>query len=198
MALKHVGRFASNQRKVIVAYRTLPGDSEHCVVVQTENLDAAEHDALIQAVESNAGQNADEFATAMARVQLPDGRNMLKGFHATGKMLRVPTNTVEMTPDNKTKVMLDVLNQTIAEQRGVSIEDLALKGPATTANESTVETIATASEVPAPKSDGVMTDEDLAASYRSQADAMFKEAKRLREEAEELAPTKKKSVKASA
>jgi len=75
------------------------------------------------------------------------------------------------------------------------------KGPATTAttaNESTVETIATASEVPAPKSDGVMTDEDLAASYRSQADAMFKEAKRLREEAEELAPTKKKSVKASA
>lgn len=198
MALKHVGRFASNQRKLIVAYRTLPGDSEHCVVVQTENLDAAEHDALIQAVESNAGQNADEFATAMARVQLPDGRNMLKGFHATGKMLRVPTNTVEMTPDNKTKVMLDVLNQTIAEQRGVSIEDLALKGPATTANESTVETIATASEVPAPKSDGVMTDEDLAASYRSQADAMFKEAKRLREEAEELAPTKKKSVKASA
>ena len=201
MALKHVGRFASNQRKVIVAYRTLPGDPEHCVVVQTENLDAAEHDALIQAVESNAGQNADEFATAMARVQLPDGRNMLKGFHATGKMLRVPTNTVEMTPDNKTKVMLDVLNQTIAEQRGVSIEDLALKGPETTAtpaNESTVETIATASEVPAPKSDGVMTDEDLAASYRSQADAMFKEAKRLREEAEELAPTKKKSVKASA
>ena len=198
MALKHVGRFASNQRKVIVAYRTLPGDPENCVVVQTENLDAAEHDALIQAVESNAGQSADEFATAMARVQLPGGRNMLKGFHATGKMLRVPTNTVEMTPDNKTKVMLDVLNQTIAEQRGVSIEDLALKGPATTANESTVETIATASEVPAPKSDGVMTDEDLAASYRSQADAMFKEAKRLREEAEELAPTKKKSVKASA
>ena len=38
-----------------------------------------------------------------------------------------------------------------------------------------------------------MTDEDLAASYRSQADTMFKEAKRLREQAEELVPTKKKA-----
>src|SRR6056300_734835 len=151
MALKHVGRFASNQRKVIVAYRRLPGDSEHCVVVQTENLDSAEHDALIQAVESNAGQSADEFATAMARNQLPDGRNMLKGFHATGKMLRVPTNTVEMTPDNKTKIMLDELNKMIAEQKGVSIEDLAIRGPATvpstattSTSDTTVETLATA------------------------------------------------------
>jgi hypothetical protein len=41
--------------------------------------------------------------------------------------------------------------------------------------------------------DGVLSDEDLAAQYRSQADAMFKEAKRLREQAEELAPTKKKT-----
>ena len=40
----------------------------------------------------------------------------------------------------------------------------------------------------------VLSDDDLAASYRSQADRMFKEAKRLREQAEELAPTKKKKT----
>jgi len=40
----------------------------------------------------------------------------------------------------------------------------------------------------------VLSDEDLAANYRSQADRMFKEAKRLREQAEELAPTKKKKA----
>ena len=40
----------------------------------------------------------------------------------------------------------------------------------------------------------VLSDDDLAASYRSQADKMFKEAKRLREQAEELAPTKKKKT----
>jgi hypothetical protein len=42
---------------------------------------------------------------------------------------------------------------------------------------------------------GVLTGEDLAAQLRSQADALFKEAKRLREQAEELSPTKKVSVK---
>ena len=206
MALKHIGRFKSNQRKVIVAYRTLPNDAEHCVVVQTENLDSAEHDALIKAVESDAGQNANEFAEAMARNQLPDGRNMLAGFHTTGKMLRVPTNTIEMMPDMKTTIMLDELNKVIAEQKGVAVEDLAMKDPnagktqepTAPSSETTVETLATAGEVIAPKSNDVMSDDDLAASYRSQADAMFKEAKRLREQAEELAPTKKKSAKASA
>jgi len=206
MALKHIGRFKSNQRKVIVAYRTLPNDAEHCVVVQTENLDSAEHDALIKAVESDAGQNANEFAEAMARNQLPDGRNMLAGFHTTGKMLRVPTNTIEMMPDMKTTIMLDELNKVIAEQKGVAVEDLAMKDPnagktqepTASSSETTVETLATAGEVVAPKSNDVMSDDDLAASYRSQADSMFKEAKRLREQAEELAPTKKKSAKASA
>lgn len=206
MALKHIGRFKSNQRKVIVAYRTLPNDADHCVVVQTENLDSAEHDALIKAVESDAGQNANEFAEAMARNQLPDGRNMLAGFHTTGKMLRVPTNTIEMMPDMKTTIMLDELNKVIAEQKGVAVEDLAIKDPSAgktqestaLSSETTVETLATAGEVAAPKSNDVMSDDDLAASYRSQADAMFKEAKRLREQAEELAPTKKKSAKASA
>jgi hypothetical protein len=38
-----------------------------------------------------------------------------------------------------------------------------------------------------------MTDEVMAASLRSQADAMFKEAKSLREQAEELVPTKRKT-----
>jgi hypothetical protein len=42
----------------------------------------------------------------------------------------------------------------------------------------------------------VISDEQLAASLRSQADGMFKEAKRLREQAEELVPTKKKKTEA--
>ena len=49
-----------------------------------------------------------------------------------------------------------------------------------------------------PSNDGVLSDDDLARSYRSQADAMYKEAKRLREEAEKLAPTKKASKKVEA
>jgi hypothetical protein len=41
----------------------------------------------------------------------------------------------------------------------------------------------------------VLTDLDIAKSYRSQADAMYKEAARLRKQADELDPPKKKVTK---
>jgi hypothetical protein len=194
--LKHVGRVKSTQRKVIVAYRTLPGDAKSCVVVTTENLEAADHDSLIKLVESNAGQNAYEFAEVMARSTLSDGSNMLSRFHTTGKMTKVSTDNIEMTPDLSNVIMLDKLNQTIAESRGVTVDELALKGPtntSTTVSQNTEETVPPETT----ESNDILTDEQLAASYRSQADTMFKEAKRLRDEAEKLHPTKKKSVKKS-
>lgn len=197
MALKHVGRMKNNQRKVIVAYRTIPGDAESAIVVTTENLGADEHDSLMKLVESNAGQTAYELAEAMARVSLPDGRNMLAAFHTTGKMIKVPTNTVEMIPDNKTNIMLNELNLVIAQQKGVSIEDLALKG-----NITKTENIASVNEIPESivetiqaSVNDVLTDEQIAAKYRSDADRLYKEAKRLRDEADKLAPVKKKTAK---
>ena len=197
MSLKHVGRIRTTNRKVIVAYRTVPGEPENCIVVTTENLMAEEHDTLIKLVESNAGQNANELADAMARTPLPDGRNMLAAFHTTGKMVKAATKDVDMTPDNKTIINLAELNKIIAEQKGVSVEDLAVKSGAP-AQTSTDETTTPVVEEPVVEplqagTDGVLTDEQLAAQYRSQADAMFKEAKRLREQAEELVPTKKKA-----
>jgi hypothetical protein len=198
MSLKHVGRVKNNQRKVIVAYRTVPGDAESCIVVTTENLMADEHDTLMKLVESNAGQTAYEFAEAMARTSLPDGRNMLAAFHVTGKMVKMATNLVEMVPDNKTNILLSELNQAIAQQKGVSIEDLALKGagtkPATATPLVEVAEVDNVQTLTAP-SDGVLTDEQIATKYRSDADRLYKEAKRLREEADKLSPVKKKSAK---
>jgi len=196
MALKHVGRIKNNKRKVVVAYRVVPNEPDNCVVVTTENLMAEEHDTLMKAVESDAGQRANEFAEVMARTTLPDGRNMLAGFHTTGKMVKMPTDSVEMTPDRQTVISLAELNQIIAEQKGVTVADLALKGASTQETQKTQETesvVEPLNEAAAVTTDGLLTDEDLAAQYRSQADSLFKEAKRLREQAEELVPTKKKS-----
>lgn len=203
MALKHIGRIATNKKKVIVAYRVIPGDPDHCLIVATESLDAGEHDALMSAVESAAGQQAYEFGEAMARTQLPDGRNMLAGFHTTGKFSRVRTDQIEMTPSINSSVLLSELNKIIAEQKGVTVADLALKGPDGTTKQPAQESLEKIDPVSAyvgetttsPSTDGVLTDEQLAANLRSQADALFKEAKALREQAEELVPTKKKTVK---
>jgi len=194
-ALKHVGRVTKTKKKCAVAYRVLPGDPDNCLVVFTEALDAADHDSLINLIESNAGQIADEFADAMARSSLSDGRNMLAAFHKTGKLTKVATNLIEMTPNNNTSLPLDELNKTIAEQKGVTINDLAMKSPegATIAEVKDAPVADPAASYTAPATSDVLTDEALAAQYRSQADSLFKEAKTLREQAEQLVPTKRKS-----
>jgi hypothetical protein len=200
---KHVGRIKTTQRKVIVAYRTVPGEPENCLVVTTENLMAEEHDALMKLIESDGGQNEDVFANAMARARLPDGRIMLQAFHVTGKIQKVPTSLVEMTPNRSDIIPLDDLNKMIAEQRGVGIEDLAAidaGGAATVTEVAKVNEMPVIEDTaPATASDEVLDDAALAAQFRSQADRMSKEAAALRRQAEELVPTKKKkSVTASA
>lgn len=188
MALKHIGRTVNNKRKVVVAYRVIPGDPENCLIIATENLDADQHDALMKTLESSMGQDAYEFAEAMARATLPDGRNMLAGLHYYGKLTKVPSDSIEMTPDSRSVINLAELNQVIATQKGVTVADLALQSANKPAE------VPTSTPVAAPTvNDGVLTDNELAAQYRSQADALYKEAKRLREQAEELVPTKKKS-----
>ena len=196
--LKHIGRMARNGRKIIVAYKVVPGEPDHCIVVTTENLMADEHDTLIKLVESPAGQESEDLATAMSRTPLPDGRNMLAAFHATGKMVKVPTNTVEMTPTTQTKILLSELNELIAQQRGVTVADLAIGG--NTAPKAAAQAVVAESQVVAVAPlqapvDSVLTDEDLAKQYRSQSDALYKEAKRLRDEAEKLSPTKRTTKK---
>jgi hypothetical protein len=199
MAIKHIGKLRSNKRKVAVAYRTLPNDPEHALIVSTENLTDSDHDVLMQLVESPSGQDAGELAEAMARTRLSDGSVMLARFHSTGKLMRVPTADVDMMPTNTDTINLAELNKVIAEQKGVSISDLALKddtqplatATATAAPASTPSNEATAAPASA---DGVMSDEDLAKSYRSQADRLSKEAAQLRRDAEDLVPTKKKKA----
>lgn len=207
--IKHVGVIKNNNRKVVVAYRVIPGETppQNALVIDTASLSDSDHDTLIRAVESNSGQSAFEFVEVMARTSLSDGSNMLARFHTTGKLQKMPMDAIEMTPNTSTRISLHELNKIIADQRGVSIADLALKDP----NSGTsVQEVGSVNEMPTTKSvvaesqaaniepiqapaDGVLSDDDLARSYRSQADAMYKEAKRLREEAEKLSPTKRKT-----
>ena len=192
--VKHVGRSVRGNRKCIVAFRVVPNDSDHCLVVFTENLEAADHDTLINLVESNAGQNAYELGEVLARTSLSDGRNMLAAFDRMGKLSRVATTEINLTPNFSTSVNLAELNTIIAEQKGVTVADLALQdGSAKKENQSTPSTQPVIDE-PITDSTGVLTDDQLAAQYRSQADRLYKEAKSLREQAEELSPTKKKAT----
>ena len=206
---KHVGRLKANQRKVVVAYRVIPGEDTptNSLVIDTASLSDADHDTLIKTVESNAGQESFEFAEVMARTTLSNGANMLANFHTTGKLTKVSMTEVEMLPNPNYTIGLDELNKVIAEQRGTTIAGLAMKDPNELPEGATLQEVGTVNEMPKTSNvqaeaqaariqapdNAALSDEDLAASYRSQADRMYKEAKRLREQAEELVPTKKKS-----
>lgn len=195
MMLKHTGRLKGNQRKVVVAYKVVPGEPENCVVVTTENLDADQHDTLMRTLESSSGQEAFEFATVMQRTYLPDGRNMLAAFHTQGKMVKMPTNQIEMTPDRNTVILLSELNDIIAQQRGVTVGDLAIDDGSGKKKTTSNEVIADPVTPTASTDNAVLSDDEIAAKYRSDADRLFKEAKRLREQADEISPTKKKTKK---
>jgi hypothetical protein len=196
--LKHVGRVIATNKKCLVAYRTLPGDAYNCLIVPTENMPDIYHDAIINLVESSAGQEAYEFAEALDRTQFPDGSRMLPWLHVNNRLIKAPTSSIEMTPTTGFGIQLSELNQIIAEQRGVAVDELSLKpsvgetAPKEKETETKVET--KKSEVVGPAE----TPEATAKLYRSQADKLAKEAAQYRRMAEELVPTVKKKAKDTA
>lgn len=194
--LKHVGRVKVNGRKVLVAYRTLPGESDAALVIDTAGLSDDQHDSIIKLVESPAGQSAYEFAEVMARSNFPDGSIMLANLHYNGKLIKVKTSEIEMTPTLQSTISLDQLNQLIAEQRGISVNDLAIGSGQEIQEVAKVQEVLPskemAEEVVNVVNEEPLSDEQLAKKYRSDADRLSKEAAQLRRMAEELVPTKKK------
>lgn len=198
--LKHVGKMKNTGSKVLVIFRTLPGESGTALVLPTATLPDQYHDAIIQLVESDQGQDVNEFGEIMFIRHFPDGRPMLTAMQQDNRLQKVPTDTVLMTPKINTAIPLDELNSLIAEQKGIPVDELsALVGgsPKKTVQEpSQVEHNQTIVEPVKAAENEVLSDKDIAKSYRSQADAMYKEAARLRKEANELDPPLKKSTKA--
>lgn len=203
--IKHIGRLKNVGNKVIVVFRTLPGDSGSALVLPVNTLNDSYHDALMQVLESDQGQDAFEFGEMMFIRHFPDGRPMLQAMQADGRLQKIATDMVLMTPTINSAIPLDQLNVFIAEQKNCTVDDLCTfvrGGEGKTKNSTEAKEIAKVEELDVPKpvraqasQNAALTDQDLARSYRSQADAMYKEAARLRKEADALDPPKKKTAK---
>ena len=96
--MKHVGKMKNNSARIVVAYRTIPGDPYSALVIGTQGLMDAYHDSLMSVVQDEMGQNANELATVLTSRKFPDGSNMLEWLHSKGHLKKVPTNLVLMTP----------------------------------------------------------------------------------------------------
>lgn len=194
--MKHVGKMKNNGAKIVIAYRTLPGDPNSALVIGTQALMDAYHDGLMSLVESDIGQQADELADVMAVRRFPDGSNMLHYVHTNGHLKKVSTDMVLVTPDNKSAVPLNELNRLIAEQRGISLDQLAVKDGSNTVVPTLVEKNEKPAEVTVETDSKEETNFTLSPSeMRSRADALYKEAARLRREADTIDPPKSKKAK---
>jgi len=107
---------------------------------------------------------------------------------------------VIMTPNPNAEVILADLNVMIAEQKNCTIDDLCTFVKGGEAEKVKAQTKSPKAPDAAPikaqaAENAVLSDSDIAKSYRSQADALYKEAAQLRKQADELDPPKKKTTK---
>ena len=201
--MKHVGKMKNNSARVAVAYRTIPGDHNSALVIGTNGLTDSYHDSLMSLIESDSGQQANELADMLAVRRFPDVTVMLQYLHGNGHLKKVPTNLVLMTPNSQTSIPLNEVNQMIADQKGLNLEDLAVTdGTEKPAKKSkaTEEIISTEIVVPdaivLPEAMDEVSDPVLVAkSYRSKADKLSKDAANFRRMADAIDPPKAKAKK---
>ena len=209
--LKHVGKMKHNGAKVCVIYRTLPGDAFGALVVGTSSLSELHHNTLMVEVESALGQQANEFGDHISNRFFQDGANILESLHLNGKLKRVATAEVIMTPTMSDEVSLDELNVMIAEQKGITLDELSIKSDMPhmqrktnvqevpikdhTGNHSRVPE--KQKEYPEIKKESPSnlkaTELSSASDLRNEANRLLMEAEKLKKMADELEPPKKKS-----
>ena len=123
---KHIGELVDGGAKVVIMYRTVPGEPNNCLVVGTKFLTDLYHNALMKAVESDGGQDAEEFADFAGRQTFPDGTNMLAMLHNDNYIKKFKTNEIMVTFGNTAdgRILLNKLNEMVAKEKGVKIDDL--------------------------------------------------------------------------
>jgi len=125
---KHIGELADESKaKVVIMYRTVPGEPNNCLVVGTKFLPDMYHNSLMKAVESEGGQDADEFADYASRQTFQDGTNMLAMLHNDNYIKKFKTNEIMVTfgntPDGR--ILLNKLNEMVAKEKGITVKEMA-------------------------------------------------------------------------
>lgn len=207
--LKHIGRHG--EKKVVIAYNTVPNEEHMALVIYSDSLPSMLHDEVMKVVESASGQGEKVLADALFRNIMADGNNCLKALHTGGFLKKVQTKQVILTPNAKSSVRLDELNEILKKMAAGDEAVKALKDidegrgfadPAKKTKKSRDVGEPVAAAKTTASSDGVLSDADLANNLLSQATSMelqaktlLAEAKRLKEEAQSFAPAKANNVR---
>lgn len=200
--LKHVGKHGD--RKVAILFREVPNEDHMCLVIYPDTLPAPWESAIMKVLESDIGQQAEQFADALHRSLLPDGRVILETLHLEKMIKKIRTADVIVTPRSDSNIRLDELNTMLKEmkQGEQAIKKLAemdaSRGLVTPGAKRTAEAefkSRQSGQRVQTTTDGALSDRDLAANMLSQAQRMEAEAKgllaeaaRMKKDAEKMHP----------
>lgn len=200
--LKHVGKHGD--RKVAILFREVPNEDHMCLVIYPDTLPAPWESAIMKVLESDIGQQAEQFADALHRSLLPDGRVILETLHLEKMIKKIRTADVIVTPRSDSNIRLDELNTMLREmkQGEAAIKKLAendaargLVAPGVKRSAEAEFKSRQAGQAPTTPAQGALSDRDLAANMLTQAQRMEAEAKgllseaaRMKKEAEKMHP----------
>ena len=125
--MKHVAEW--RDRKCLVLFREVPGESDNALVVMSGELGSTQHDELVREVESLEAQGNNNLADVLNGRNFSDGRIMLRALHEDQMITKVPVSEVVMLPTTKDRVPLADLNSAIADiEKGKASEKTATSG----------------------------------------------------------------------
>lgn len=194
--LRHVGKHGD--RKVAIIFREVPGEPHMCLVTYTELLNKHIHDPMIRCIESDIGQNSPNLADALNRSYTNDGAIILQKLHAEGQLKKVNTEQVVMTPSPNVRIKLNELNKILDEMEmgEAAVKKLAemdqsmgMQNPVDVARRMRGDTMPdsiTQNQGSLAGAVDALGDNQLANTFRQQAEKMEREAKGLMAEAQRL------------
>lgn len=198
---KHVGEH--NNKKVVIVQRAIPEEEHMCSVIYTQIIPSHYHDDIMRVLESNEGQDSNEFWEVLQRRPASTGDNLLQAIAMEGYLKKAPTNQIIVKPNASSNIRLDELNRLLAEvgtgeQASQRLEELdRQRGYADTRK-----TGAPTTGQPNNSVGSALTDKDLAqinikqaTEMKAQAESMLAEAARLEVEATKLDPSLAKKTR---
>lgn len=177
---KHVGEH--NGKKVIIVQRALPGEDHLAAVIYSQIIPSKYHDDIMAILQSDEGQQSNEFMDIMNRRLLSNGQNMLVTMVNEGYVKKAQANQVIVKPNASSAIRLDELTKLLREagQGAEAIRKLEELDRQQGRRDPIKQ------NAPMPASAQALDDSSLAASYMTQATKMRAEAKGLLAEADRL------------
>jgi hypothetical protein len=189
--MKHVGKVG--EKPCVVLYREVPGEPDFALIVQTTNLPDAQHDALMNIVQSAEAQEANEVSEVLDRRQFSDGSNMLQQLHFDKRIEKVSVDLVSLTPTPSDSIALAEVNAEIRKIANNSNPPLKtdaiqqmdnLDNQSVTTNPVVAESDPTLAQTNAPVVEGDVNESQIALNLLQQATILEDDAHAIMNDAE--------------